>query len=160
MLHRHATHLLHVARPSSLHAPCCHAPHGCAHYIALPLTAACIMSLYPSQLHALHYLAPHSYMHCIALPLITACPASPCPSRLHASHHSAPCNCMHHVALPLMAACTTLPWPMPLMAVHTTFLCSLRQLIICLYTFFFPFSTNFLFCSQLLCPNSMMVMWP
>src|SRR6266851_3383818 len=106
------------------------------------------MSLCPSWLCAPHCLAPRSCTHRVALPLATACPVSPCPLWLHALHCSSSCDCMHHIALPLAAAHTTLLWP-------------LCWLIICLYTFFFPFfSTNFLFCSQLLCLNGMMVMWP
>jgi hypothetical protein len=96
---------------------------------------ACTMSLCHLWLCTPCCLAPCGCMHRIALPLATACPTLPCPLQLHAPDCRGPC----------------LSW---LRASHRHGPCSLHQLIICLYTFFFPFSTNFLFCSQSLCPLS------
>ncbi len=92
----------------------------------------------------------YHHMHHIIAP---TCAASPCSSpaartvSLGLHHH------MHHVTVPLAAACTTLPCPSWLHAPHHCAQSSFRQLIFCLYTFLFLFSTNFLFYSPVAMPQ-------
>ena len=100
---------------SQPHAPYCHPSHSCTHHIAVPsqlhtphchALSAAHTTLSPSCSHT-----PLSPMHYIAMPLPAVHTILLHPSQLYVPHcHTSP-SCVHHVAAPLLAAHATSPCP-------------------------------------------------